>query len=67
MHTASKYKRKVSCPKTDNFIIPRKPLNLLKGALPDNEDELKISYNSNHLFVDHGTTQMVCRLIGFDS
>jgi len=63
-HRLVKYKRTdVSCPKTENFIVPRKPLNLLKGALPDNEDELTISYNSNHLFVDHGSTQMVCRLI----
>jgi DNA polymerase III subunit beta len=63
-HRLVKYKRSdVSCPKSDNFIVPRKPLNLLKSALPDNQDELKISYNSNHLFVDHGSTQMVCRLI----
>jgi DNA polymerase III subunit beta len=63
-HRLVKYTRKdVSCPKADNFIVPKKPLNLLKTALPDNEDELKVSYNSNHLFVDHGTTQMVCRLI----
>jgi DNA polymerase-3 subunit beta len=63
-HRLVKYKRKdVSCPKTDNFIVPKKPLTLLKNALPDNEDELNISYNNNHLFVSHGTTQMVCRLI----
>jgi DNA polymerase-3 subunit beta len=63
-HRLVKYKRNdVSCPKTDTFIVPRKPLNLLKSALPDNQDELKVSYNSNHLFVDHGSTQMVCRLI----
>jgi DNA polymerase-3 subunit beta len=41
----------------------RKPLNLLKTAMPDNDDELTISYNSNHLFVAHGTTQLSCRLI----
>jgi DNA polymerase III subunit beta len=63
-HRLVKYKRNdVSCPKADTFIVPRKPLNLLKSALPDNQDELKVSYNSNHLFVDHGSTQMVCRLI----
>jgi len=63
-HRLVKYKRTdVSCPKADSFIVPRKPLNLLKSALPDNEDELNISYNGNHLFVDHGSTQMVCRLI----
>jgi len=63
-HRLVRYRRKdVSCPKTDNFIVPKKPLNLLKGALPDNDDELTLSYNSNHLFVTHGSTQLVCRLI----
>ena len=63
-HRLVKYKRTdVSCPKADSFIVPKKPLNLLKSALPDNEDEITINYNSNHLFVVHGTTQMSCRLI----
>src|SRR6187455_2062889 len=63
-HRLVKYKRTdVSCPKSDNFIVPKKPLNLLKGALPDNEEELNVSYNSNHLFVKHGGTELVCRLI----
>lgn len=63
-HRLVKYLRKdVACPKSDNFIAPKKPLNLLKAALPDNEDELTVSYNSNHLFVEHGTTRLSCRLI----
>ena len=63
-HRLVRYKRKdVSCPRTDSMIVPKKPLNLLKSALPDNEDELTVNYNSNHLFVTHGTTQMSCRLI----
>jgi len=63
-HRLVRYKRKdVSCPKSDSFIVPRKPLNLLKAAIPFNEDELTVSYNGNHLFVKHGTTQMSCRLI----
>jgi DNA polymerase-3 subunit beta len=63
-HRLVRYRRTdVSCPKTDTFIVPKKPLNLLKSALPDNDDELKISYNSNHLFVAHGGTELVCRLI----
>jgi DNA polymerase-3 subunit beta len=63
-HRLVRYKRTdVKCPKNDSFIVPRKPLNLLKAALPDNEDEITISYNSNHFFVKHGTTQMSCRLI----
>jgi DNA polymerase-3 subunit beta len=63
-HRLVRYRRKeVKTSKTDNFIVPKKPLNLLKSALPDNDDLLKVSYNGNHLFVVHGTTQMVCRLI----
>lgn len=63
-HRLVRYKRTdVSCPAQESFIVPRKPLNLLKGALPDNEDEISLSYNSNHLFVKHGTMQMSCRLI----
>jgi DNA polymerase-3 subunit beta len=63
-HRLVRYTRKdVSCPNKDSFIVPKKPLNLLKSALPDNDDELNISYNSNHLFVSHGTTELVCRLI----
>jgi DNA polymerase III subunit beta len=63
-HRLVRYKRTdVSCPRADSFIVPRKPLNLLKSALPDNEDEITLSYNGNHLFVKHGTTQMSCRLI----
>jgi DNA polymerase-3 subunit beta len=63
-HRLVRYRKTdVSCPQKDTFIVPKKPLNLLKSALPDNEDELKVSYNSNHLFIDHGTTELVCRLI----
>ena len=63
-HRLIRYKRTdVSCPKAESFIVPKKPLNLLKNVLPDNDNELTISYNSNHLFVSHGTTQLICRLI----
>ena len=63
-HRLVKYKRTdVVCPQKDTFIVPKKPLTLLKSALPDNNDELTVSYNSNHLFVKHGATELVCRLI----
>jgi DNA polymerase III subunit beta len=63
-HRLVKYTRTdVTCPQKHSFIVPKKPLNLLKSALPDNDDELTLSYNSNHLFVKHGGTELVCRLI----
>ncbi len=63
-HRLVRYHRNdVKCPANDSFIVPRKPLNLLKSALPDNNDEIVLNYNNNHFFVVHGTTQMSCRLI----
>ncbi len=63
-HRLVRYTRTdVSCPQKDSFIVPKKPLSLLKSALPDNDDELTLSYNKNHLFVKHGGTELVCRLI----
>ena len=63
-HRLVKYKRTdVKCPKSDSFIVPKKPLSLLKAALPGNDDEITLSYNSNHFFVKHGSIQMSCRLI----
>ena len=63
-HRLVKVKRKdVSCPSTDSFIVPKKPLNQLKNVLPDNGDILEITYNKNHLFVSHPNIQLVCRLI----
>ncbi|MCX6212183.1 MAG: DNA polymerase III subunit beta [Bacteroidetes bacterium] len=63
-HRLVRYKRTDTKAKQNaSFIVPKKPLNLLKNALPDNEDPITISFNSNHLFVDHGSTQLICRLI----
>jgi DNA polymerase-3 subunit beta len=63
-HRLVRFTRKnIKCPQKDSFIVPKKPLSLLKSSLPDNEDELTISYNTNHLFVTHGGTELVCRLI----
>ncbi len=63
-HRLMRFRRTdVACPQADSFIVPKKPLSLLKSALPNNENELTINYNSNHLFVKHGSTQMSCRLI----
>src|SRR3954466_8066506 len=63
-HRLVKYVRTgIECPKAETFIVPKKPLNLLKSSLPDNDSELKISYSQNHFFVSHDGSQMICRLI----
>jgi DNA polymerase-3 subunit beta len=63
-HRLVKYVRTaVECPKAETFIVPKKPLNLLKSSLPDNDTPLKISYSQNHFFVSHDGSEMICRLI----
>jgi DNA polymerase III subunit beta len=63
-HRLVRYKRTdTKATQNASFIVPKKPLNLLKNALPDNEDPITVSFNSNHLFVDHGSIQLICRLI----
>ncbi len=63
-HRLVRYKRTdVKCPKSESFIVPKKPLNLLKAVLPASDEEITISYNNNHLFVSLGSTRMSCRLI----
>lgn len=63
-HRLVRFKRTdISCPEADTFIVPKKPLGLLKNALPQTEDMLTVSYNSNHLFVKHKGTELACRLI----
>lgn len=63
-HRLVKYARTdVQCPKADSFIVPKKPLTLLKTAIPDNDTTLTMAYSPNHLFVEHGNIQLICRLI----
>ncbi|MEM1214214.1 MAG: DNA polymerase III subunit beta [Bacteroidota bacterium] len=44
------------------FIVPKKALNLLKGALPDGQ-EVTLSFNKANAFFSFGDTEMACRLI----
>lgn len=63
-HRLVKIKRKdASCPKNDSFVVPKKPLNLLKNTLPDTSETLQVAYNDKQLFVNHPNIQLVCRLI----
>ncbi len=63
-HRLVRYKRNdVSCPQSETFIVPKKPLNLLKSALPVSDEDLQVSYNNSHLFVKYKGVELVCRLI----
>lgn len=53
----------VSCPQADGFVVPKKPLQQLRGTLPADETPLQLSYNASHLFVNTARISMSCRLI----
>lgn len=63
-HKLVKYTRAdVSANETAEFIMPKKPLNLLKGILAGSEDEVVIEYNESNAKFTFDQTVMICRLI----
>ncbi|MDG1572757.1 DNA polymerase III subunit beta [Robiginitalea sp. M366] len=63
-HKLVKYQRTdVHASEVAEFIMPKKPLNLLKGILGGYEDEITVSYNDNNAKFSFDNTVLVCRLI----
>ncbi len=63
-HKLVKYQRTdVQASETAEFIMPKKPLNLLKGILAGSESEVTIEYNDSNAKFSFDQTELVCRLI----
>ena len=63
-HKLVKYQRTdVQASQTAEFIMPKKPLNLLKGILAGSESEVTIEYNDSNAKFSFDQTELVCRLI----
>ena len=63
-HKLVKYTRKdITAEQTAEFIMPKKPLTLLKGILAGSEEEVTIEYNESNAKFSFDSTEMVCRLI----
>jgi len=63
-HKLVKYSREdVSASETAEFIMPKKPLNLLKSILAGSEDDVIIEYNESNAKFSFENTEMICRLI----
>ena len=45
------------------FIMPKKPLNLLKSILAGSEEDVAIEYNDSNAKFTFGKTVLICRLI----
>jgi DNA polymerase-3 subunit beta len=63
-HKLVKYSRTdVTADQTAEFIMPKKPLNLLKGILGGSDSEVTIEYNDANAKFTFDNVVLVCRLI----
>lgn len=63
-HKLVKYNRSdVSANQEAEFIMPKKPLNLLKGILLGNENDVVVEYNESNAKFSFENTELICRLI----
>ena len=63
-HKLVKYTRSdVKANDTSEFIMPKKPLQLLKGILQTTSEEISIEYNDTNAQFRYGESMLTCRLI----
>jgi len=63
-HKLVKYSREdVTASQAAEFIMPKKPLNLLKGILAGSETDVLIEYNESNAKFIFEDTELICRLI----
>ena len=63
-HKLVKYSRTdVNADETAEFIMPKKPLNLLNGILAGSDDTVSIEYNDSNAKFSFENSVLICRLI----
>jgi len=63
-HKLVKYSRNdSSSEKASSFILPKKPLNLLKNILAITDVPVKVEYNQTNALFSFNQTTLICRLI----
>ncbi|MFD1613517.1 DNA polymerase III subunit beta [Gelatiniphilus marinus] len=63
-HKLVKYTREdIKANQVAEFIMPKKPLNLLKGILAASEDDVTIEYNESNAKFTFDNSELICRLI----
>lgn len=65
-HKLVRYRRKdVSSSESTNFILPKKPITIVKNILAARKDdgEVNIEYNNTNLFITFDNFYIVCRLV----
>lgn len=63
-HKLVRYTRSdIKAPKAASFIVPKKPLNLLKNSLAGTNAEVAVEFNENNASFTFDNVRVVCRLI----
>ncbi|MFL2566033.1 MAG: DNA polymerase III subunit beta [Schleiferiaceae bacterium] len=63
-HKLVRYIRKdIIAPSTAEFILPKKPLNLLKNTIGNSKKDVKITYTDQNATFEYGEVTLTCRLI----
>ncbi|WOD43684.1 DNA polymerase III subunit beta [Hwangdonia lutea] len=63
-HKLVKYTREdIKANQATEFIMPKKPLNLLKGILAASEEDVTIEYNESNAKFTFENSELICRLI----
>ncbi len=63
-HKLVKYTREdIKASQVAEFIMPKKPLTLLKGILAASEEEVSIEYNESNAKFTFENSELICRLI----
>ncbi len=63
-HKLVKYVRNdINSDNAIEFIVPNKPLNILKSILPDKKEDVRVLYNNTNAIFSFSTFTMICRLI----
>lgn len=63
-HKLVRYRRlDTNAAEASSFILPKKPLNLLKNLLSSEETDVKIDYNNINAFFEFNNIFLSCRLI----
>ena len=65
-HKLVRYRRKdVSSSESTNFILPKKPITIVKNILASRKEEgdVNVEYNNTNLFITFDNFYIVCRLV----
>jgi DNA polymerase-3 subunit beta len=63
-HKLVKYRRSdLNAESTAEFIMPKKPLNILKSILSSSDDDVTIKFNESNASFEFGSNSIICRLI----